>query len=423
MSRDEIQKLLGGYATGTLTTAEQQALFEAALEDQQLFDQLAREQALRDLLHEPQAKAQVLQALQQPRRSWFTRPRVWWPAAATAAVACAALVLVFAVKRQQQPVTVATYRPPEEIRPVPSPTGAQPVAPPSAPAREETRAASKPRLPKPPGHSESPILAAPKDGDAPEKLKKEAAPAAAAPAGPPPTTLGAVSSGGRVAAPTAPASELKDVVALNSAADSIQVNERDQTVQVNHAPPQTAEALFNSNAPVATAFKAAEQSAAPSQQQEPSDQRQAVQVQALRAQVQLAQARQRMVFPGFKYRILRQGPGGTYGERSADSLSQGDKLKVQFTMNVSGRLEVKAGGETLLAQRVAAQGAYTTDQLKPGITELTVDFTPDPLPRIEMARAAQASGKAVVEHKPEETYVVGVPPTDRVHFTIQLKYR
>jgi len=29
MNRDDIQKLLGGYATGTLTPEEQQALFEA----------------------------------------------------------------------------------------------------------------------------------------------------------------------------------------------------------------------------------------------------------------------------------------------------------------------------------------------------------------------------------------------------------
>jgi len=44
MSRDEVQKLLGGYATGTLTPEEQQALFAAALEDQELFDALAHEQ-------------------------------------------------------------------------------------------------------------------------------------------------------------------------------------------------------------------------------------------------------------------------------------------------------------------------------------------------------------------------------------------
>jgi hypothetical protein len=42
MSREEIQKLIGGYATGSLTAGEQQALFEAALEDQELFDELAR---------------------------------------------------------------------------------------------------------------------------------------------------------------------------------------------------------------------------------------------------------------------------------------------------------------------------------------------------------------------------------------------
>src|ERR1017187_7593148 len=41
MSREEIQKLLGGYATDTLSEAERRALFEAAIEDQELFDALA----------------------------------------------------------------------------------------------------------------------------------------------------------------------------------------------------------------------------------------------------------------------------------------------------------------------------------------------------------------------------------------------
>jgi len=34
MTPDEARKLLGGYATGSLTEAERTALFEAALEDQ-----------------------------------------------------------------------------------------------------------------------------------------------------------------------------------------------------------------------------------------------------------------------------------------------------------------------------------------------------------------------------------------------------
>lgn len=50
MTRDEIRGLIGGYATGSLSEAEQKLLFEAALDDQELFDELAREQALKELL-------------------------------------------------------------------------------------------------------------------------------------------------------------------------------------------------------------------------------------------------------------------------------------------------------------------------------------------------------------------------------------
>jgi hypothetical protein len=63
MSREEIQKLLGGYATDTLSEAERQALFAAALEDQDLFDALAKEQALREMLFDPAARQQVIEAL------------------------------------------------------------------------------------------------------------------------------------------------------------------------------------------------------------------------------------------------------------------------------------------------------------------------------------------------------------------------
>src|ERR1019366_478681 len=38
MSPEDIKKLLGGYATGTLTAEERQGLFAAALEDQEMFD-------------------------------------------------------------------------------------------------------------------------------------------------------------------------------------------------------------------------------------------------------------------------------------------------------------------------------------------------------------------------------------------------
>ena len=56
MKRDDIDKLLGGYATGTLTAEEREALFAAALEDQQLFEALAGEEPLRELLQDPIVK-------------------------------------------------------------------------------------------------------------------------------------------------------------------------------------------------------------------------------------------------------------------------------------------------------------------------------------------------------------------------------
>ena len=59
MNKDEIRKLIGGYASGTLTAAEQQQLFEAALDDQDLFDELQKEQPLKELLSDPASREQL----------------------------------------------------------------------------------------------------------------------------------------------------------------------------------------------------------------------------------------------------------------------------------------------------------------------------------------------------------------------------
>jgi len=61
----EIRKLLGGYATGTLTDEERNLLFSAALEDQELFNALADEEALRELLAEPATRQVLLEELQR----------------------------------------------------------------------------------------------------------------------------------------------------------------------------------------------------------------------------------------------------------------------------------------------------------------------------------------------------------------------
>jgi hypothetical protein len=114
MSREEIEKLLGGYATGTLTAEEQQALFEAALDDQALFDALAHEQVLRDLLRDPAAKATVLAQLDGGTghgwKTWVRRP--WVAGLAMAAVAAIAVgVWQFGRKPVEKQVLVAENRP------------------------------------------------------------------------------------------------------------------------------------------------------------------------------------------------------------------------------------------------------------------------------------------------------------------------
>lgn len=63
MNRRDAEKLLGGYATGTLTESERRALFEAALEYQDLFNALVDEEALRELLADPAARTHLLAAL------------------------------------------------------------------------------------------------------------------------------------------------------------------------------------------------------------------------------------------------------------------------------------------------------------------------------------------------------------------------
>jgi len=101
---DDIRKLMGGYATGSLTEAERKLLFEAALDDQELFDELAREQALKEMLDAPGAKQRLIAVLGKSQRAWWQRPLVW-SVAATVAVAVAAVSWI--VFRPVPPVEVA----------------------------------------------------------------------------------------------------------------------------------------------------------------------------------------------------------------------------------------------------------------------------------------------------------------------------
>lgn len=120
MNPEDIRKLLGGYATGTLTAAEQEALLSAALEDQELFDALLREEAVRDVLQDPASKAALLAALEQPpaRPAWWQwRPLIG--AVAMAGLALGTIAVWRATREKATPVTIA-----EAVK--------QPAAPPAA---------------------------------------------------------------------------------------------------------------------------------------------------------------------------------------------------------------------------------------------------------------------------------------------------
>ena len=130
---DDVRKLLGGYATGTLSEEEKQLLFDAALKDDDLFAALADEQALKELLDDSAVRAQFLRATDEARfsvvgalRDWFERPK------AKALVATGAVLLTViglqSVRQQSAPASheVAVTRPLQE-----------PVAPQAAEVKPE----------------------------------------------------------------------------------------------------------------------------------------------------------------------------------------------------------------------------------------------------------------------------------------------
>lgn len=131
MTNEQARKLLGGYATNSLTDAERQALFEAALDDQELFDALQQEQALKELLADPISRGQIQQALAQepasrPRAAWSR----WWTFGGVAG-AVAAAVLIVAVIRSNQPrenrvASLAKSASPEVASPVVAPPAPEP---------------------------------------------------------------------------------------------------------------------------------------------------------------------------------------------------------------------------------------------------------------------------------------------------------
>jgi hypothetical protein len=99
----EAKRLLGGYATDTLSEVERRELLRAALDDQELFDALLEQDGLRELLEAPGARQEVLEVLDRPGR-WervrtrFARPATFADLAALAAVLTLGLATHFAFR-------------------------------------------------------------------------------------------------------------------------------------------------------------------------------------------------------------------------------------------------------------------------------------------------------------------------------------
>jgi hypothetical protein len=76
MKELEAEKLLGGYATGTLSDVERRILFSEALKHQELFDALVDEEVLRELLSDFETRKTLIAALSQvqPLRPPWRRP-------------------------------------------------------------------------------------------------------------------------------------------------------------------------------------------------------------------------------------------------------------------------------------------------------------------------------------------------------------
>jgi hypothetical protein len=182
MRPEEIRKLIGGYATGTLTEAEREALFAAALDDQELFNELAGEESLRELLSDPAARAEMLAAVAPRPRVW-----AWWrPALAALAVATIGTVIfIMPKKKALAPAAVPAPTIVADVKPAPEP----PVM------KEESRPAPPKRVRK----------TAPTPAPAAEAVPVPELPKAGVAGGTPGGVLGGMMSAPRAAAPPAPA--------------------------------------------------------------------------------------------------------------------------------------------------------------------------------------------------------------------------
>lgn len=144
MSHDQVRKLLGGYATNSLTESERAELFQAALNDQELFDALQQEEALKALLADPASRNQVQQALTRTEPSTpLWRLRAWRWGALAGAVAATVLIVAVIRLNQTPRYEVARVAPPAPTMPADQPRPS--ISPPAEPKPKALRSRTESR--------------------------------------------------------------------------------------------------------------------------------------------------------------------------------------------------------------------------------------------------------------------------------------
>ena len=432
MNREDIEKLLGGYATDSLTAEERAALFAAALEDQDLFDQLAREESLHQVLRDRGARAELLAALESRAEPWYRRFARWMsrPAGlASAAAALAALTVAIVVNHQltqPKPVAVAevrapsgTYMAPRSQAPpapaeradeafptqphrasgTPEPATAERANPVSPAVRERPspapRAAESATAERP-----EPLLAARRAPEAEKELAK-AGPAVAPPAAPAGGggQAGGV-AGGIVNAPRAEglgAGPLPSAAARQKDANEMRA-EADAAVPraMQATPAMDARALFHA-APFESSF-------AP--RREEAESKTSAESAPAVGQSRAGEARMRMAAPraanvepaaaitpvpapylGLRYRVLRRDPEGVFSAVDPDTVFRsGDQVRVVFEPNDAGYLYLFERGATgawrvLASERMERLAGYQVPRTgamreeEPGVRRLYAVFS------------------------------------------------
>lgn len=189
---DEIRRLLGGYASGSLTEEEREQLYQAALEDPAVFEAMADEQPLRDLLDDPSHRAELLAAVQERPFSMTSALRDWFERPKSKVIAALGVVALVAIGVKQVSEMREASRPREVaqvLRPVPSTVPNE--TPRELPATPQQQPAPAPRREAAPVEKRKAAPSAAQSAPAPqaetgEPAARFEAPAPALAAAPPP---------------------------------------------------------------------------------------------------------------------------------------------------------------------------------------------------------------------------------------------